>query len=859
MSFKPSENTEASIDKSSQNNSGNLDVAFFRGDPSMHRPVDRGLTINNDVLNFSTNQSLYGDSFGRGPTFLGNGNRISLDSSPAFRGNAPSAHEILQGKVSNSQVDSLRNSGDGIFVGPTMSDRQLAGAGKTIGDFKANAGDIPFPFGPGGMPVIDDGVGNPPSPYDKQNVSDKAGNPLAGSGDVAVRGVSSIVSSIEQKGIAPPDDPSRPESVTQPMPEIWERMADGSYQSMQQAMDPSLNGSIYTKNGDGSLTIKQSISFDPYAEYKTGTTPGTTNLYYRSTDGNLRPLNADVKVTTGQEPGHPPGAWQDLTYKAPADMAFVRQEFTQGNGTAADLPKMLQKVMVDGKIISRREAEYKGIVPGYKPRTVDPNPGDQPLPEPTPQPEQPKPQPEQPKPQPEPELPPLPELPQPEPELPPQQPEQPQPEQPQPEQPQPELPPQQPEQPQPEQPKPQPKPQPQPEQPKPQPEQPKPQPEQPKPEQPQPQPQPDKPRPDAHPHGCGGGRQPFISSQADFDKLNLNKDNKPEDDTLSRAELTQGVVGRMLAGDRNDNGVLEKREWMKVSSSFGLSRDDARKAYKAADTDGQAGLSSAEMNALAEKHIVNSLLSADKDNSGNINRSEFSALVKPGDNGKSPKPEPIAKPGDGNLPKPGTDAEQLEARLRELANTLQKLIDDLKRNFPSVPGENPRQPKAPIDQPAQPSQPNPVPEPVDQPQPAEPTPIDEPKPAPLPVPGTGNGQSFDRWNQNGDDQLQHGEVIRGVSDFLSQKDKNHDGVLDGSELKDVLKPGSYIGRVFATVDNGDGKMDAGERELLAQEMGNVALEVYDTSRDPGKDQLGPDDMGLNRQEFERFAQENGIN
>ncbi|HMW91074.1 MAG TPA: hypothetical protein PKE54_13675, partial [Candidatus Obscuribacter sp.] len=455
MSSKPFENHEAQIAKPDSFNQTGLNVDFSQGDLASSRSFDKSLNLSGNTLSFSTDHSLYGDSFGKGPNAMGSFR--NQDVAALFKqSEVPSAHSILKGKVeSNHDVDVLNYSNDARSagasfmnkhperyaslgsspVGKVESDHDVdvlkyssgaLDAGKAYMDknplrydsalnssalrdqplFVSPSDGFPdLPFGPGGIPKIDSGVGNPPAPYDKQNVSDKAGNPVAGAGDIPVKGVSSIISSIEQKGYAPPDDPKRPESVTQPMPEIWEKMADGNYQSLQQAVDPRLNGNIYTKNGDGSLTIRQAVSFDPYAEYATGTEPGSTNLYYRSTDGNLRPLKAEVKADVGQSPGHPPGAWQDLTYKAPADMAFVRQEFTQGDGTALDVPKILQKVLVDGKIISRREAEYKGIVPGYKPRTVDPNPGDNPVPQPNPKPEpKPEPLPEpQPKPEPRPE------------------------------------------------------------------------------------------------------------------------------------------------------------------------------------------------------------------------------------------------------------------------------------------------------------------------------------------------------------------------------------------------------------------------------------------------------------------------
>lgn len=242
----------------------------------------------------------------------------------------------------------------------------------TIVDNKPNANVLaasdsnPWAGLPSGPPVIDGSIGTPPAPFGQGDPFPDRGK-AAGPGEIQVKGVSSVVNSIEQQGVDPPGDPfNRKGSVTGPMPEIWERLPNGVFQSLQQAYDPALQGSIYKKNADGSVSVDESIAFDPYSEYHAsasiynpdGSAPADTQLYYRATDGNLKPLPGTITAEAAPNDGnHPTGYWYDLKYDVPKDMAFVRQEFTAGDGTAADLPKILEKVMVDGQILSWREAQ----------------------------------------------------------------------------------------------------------------------------------------------------------------------------------------------------------------------------------------------------------------------------------------------------------------------------------------------------------------------------------------------------------------------------------------------------------------------------------------------------------------------
>ena len=336
MSNDKFENTEKSLGQINPTPSLAIDMDSYKDIFSGQRTKDSGLSITDDGrLSFGTS-NLYGDS-----------------SSKSFSPNT--AARDARPTIGRGDTDQ--------FKAPQP------GNGKDV--FAVNTSDMTIPGLPPGLGTISDNVGNAPADLARRNVSDSRTQATAG--EVQVNGVSSIVSTLEQQGTVVPDtttganQPSvRPESATQPQPEIWEKLANGDYMSMQQSDDPSLNGNIYSRNADGTTQVNEGVSFDPYAEYHTGTTPGSSQLYYRTTDGNLAPLNAQVSVDSSNDPGHPAGAWENLSYTVPSNMAFVAQEYTTGDGTASDLPKLLEKVMTaNGQIISNREANAAGIIPGW--------------------------------------------------------------------------------------------------------------------------------------------------------------------------------------------------------------------------------------------------------------------------------------------------------------------------------------------------------------------------------------------------------------------------------------------------------------------------------------------------------------
>jgi hypothetical protein len=83
-------------------------------------------------------------------------------------------------------------------------------------------------------------------------------------------------------------------------------------------------------------------------------------------------LHADV----GQDPGHPRGAWYDVEFKVADDMAFVRQEYTVGNGSEGSdyrAPRNMEKVLIDGKMQSYAEAYNQGLLYGPMQAPVTPS------------------------------------------------------------------------------------------------------------------------------------------------------------------------------------------------------------------------------------------------------------------------------------------------------------------------------------------------------------------------------------------------------------------------------------------------------------------------------------------------------
>jgi hypothetical protein len=230
-------------------------------------------------------------------------------------------------------------------------------------------GGIPaFPGFPGFDVDKDPAWVKPPAGYGEGNPFPNLGKP-AETGAVPVKGTSDIINQVEQQGSSPQDPRENQTKATEPLPELWVKLSNGTYMSAQQIADsnPFDGKSIYNKNADGSLNIKLDMSVDPYATYQHPQT-NMNELYYRGTDGNLHQLKPKkLDYEGGSSPGHPDGGWYHLDFDAPKDMAFVRQEYTFGNnksGIEYRAPHILEKVLVNGKIISHREAAEQGLLYG---------------------------------------------------------------------------------------------------------------------------------------------------------------------------------------------------------------------------------------------------------------------------------------------------------------------------------------------------------------------------------------------------------------------------------------------------------------------------------------------------------------
>ncbi|MBK8223481.1 MAG: hypothetical protein IPK73_20910 [Candidatus Obscuribacter sp.] len=222
-------------------------------------------------------------------------------------------------------------------------------------------GDGGFPGWPGGQPKIDNPDAawtKPPAPYGEGKPFPDRGKNLGA--DVPVSGTSDAIQDMEENGVAPPDAKGITSSVTHPTPEIWRKLTtpEGKtiYISMQQALDtnPMDGKSVYTQGTNGKLSVKENISFDPLAMHTLtkGNVPEADELYYRGTDGNLHVLNGKITHQPGNYHGRPSDGWYSLDYEVPKDMAFVRQQWAEGSG----FPKIAEKFLVDGKIITIHEA-----------------------------------------------------------------------------------------------------------------------------------------------------------------------------------------------------------------------------------------------------------------------------------------------------------------------------------------------------------------------------------------------------------------------------------------------------------------------------------------------------------------------
>ena len=130
---------------------------------------------------------------------------------------------------------------------------------------------------------------------------------------------------------------------------------------------------------------------------------------------------------------------------------------------------------------------------------------------------------------------------------------------------------------------------------------------------------------------------PFITAASDFDIANINKDHNPAKDVLTKDEVTQAALDVLIKANTNGNDRVDRDEWMKVSSMFGYDQAGAARAYDIGSKLDRNGLSLQE---ITEKIITPSMMAADTNNSGGIDRNEFNALV--------PKPTEAATANNGD-------------------------------------------------------------------------------------------------------------------------------------------------------------------------------------------------------------------
>lgn len=296
-----------------------------------------------------------------------------------------------------------------------------------------------------------------------------------------------------------------------------------------------------------------------------------------------------------------------------------------------------------------------------------------------------------------------------------------------------------------------------------------------------------------------GGK--YISEAADFDKLNISKSGKPENEVLTGSEITRGAVSHMLKADANDNSQLDRPEWTSIASQFGLNQDEAARAYSKANQDGQDGLSLSEMNRLAEQSITPEIMTADKSKDGKLSRAEFQSLVQDG-------PQ---KPGDKppSIPEQTTDRilENLQRELEQLQQKLTELLEWLKNLLEQQPGPKPN-----------PDVPNPKPFPdVPTPTPDVPAPTpnvpDIPGIPDLPIPQDIHDMAFVRQeftDGNGSEGNDYRapknlEKVLINGNMMSYAEAYKEGTLYGQAPSAPIKP-SFPDNIWDTAPTWDGEM-----------------------------------------------------
>ncbi|HMY56176.1 MAG TPA: hypothetical protein PK671_24625, partial [Candidatus Obscuribacter sp.] len=296
-----------------------------------------------------------------------------------------------------------------------------------------------------------------------------------------------------------------------------------------------------------------------------------------------------------------------------------------------------------------------------------------------------------------------------------------------------------------------------------------------------------------------GGK--YISEAADFDKLNISKSGKPENEVLTGSEITRGAVSHMLKADANDNSQLDRPEWTSIASQFGLNQDEAARAYSKANQDGQDGLSLSEMNRLAEQSITPEIMTADKSKDGKLSRAEFQSLVQDG-------PQ---KPGDKppSIPEQTTDRilENLQRELEQLQQKLTELLEWLKNLLEQQPGPKPN-PDVPTPKPF-PDVPTPTPD-VPAPTPNVP---DIPGIPDLPIPQDIHDMAFVRQeftDGNGSEGNDYRapknlEKVLINGNMMSYAEAYKEGTLYGQAPSAPIKP-SFPDNIWDTAPTWDGEM-----------------------------------------------------
>lgn len=189
----------------------------------------------------------------------------------------------------------------------------------------------------------------------------------------------------------------------------------------------------------------------------------------------------------------------------------------------------------------------------------------------------------------------------------------------------------------------------------------------------------------------GTATTPFIASAADFDRLNVNKSMDPKNDVVTRSELTQGILHELIQCNTNGNDRVDRDEWLKISGKFGYDDKTANHLYDLGTRLDKKGYSLSE---IADRLITKDYMAADLNNTGSLDRNEFSSLL-PKDNPQQPPnkgtDQPIYVPNDNTNPQPTpsdtrvTDGSDIYNQLRIDSGVSQADITQVKSALKNVP------------------------------------------------------------------------------------------------------------------------------------------------------------------------------